>query len=203
MADEYAFFVEGLTKLADFENLSSVITANGAMSINDTLSFARTEGARIMMTEVSFPEDYLAPAGGRFSVTRRASAGDLSGMIVARQRPTSLARFSASGNAGDHPMVGVRRGKGLVVQKRAFLIKLRSGNTYTRNNLGLAIRMKKGETLTKSRQGAVELEKGLYLLYGPSVDQVFRTLISGETDYIRRVGDRLESEFNRLLGVFQ
>ena len=58
--------------------------------------------------------------------------------------------------------------------RRMFAIRLRAGNAdlETKSNLGLAIRLKPGETLTGKRF-AVKMNNGLYLLYGPSVDQVF------------------------------
>ena len=198
--DQYAFFVEGLASLSKFDDLDSNIKRYALAAINDSLDFARAEGARVMLTEVAFPDEYLSAKGGRFSVSRRATQGSLEGAITARQRATSLARFS-SGSVGESPIVGVRRGKGGVKLPRAFLMKLKSGNSDTRNNLGLAVRLKKGEALKKSH-AAVEIGKGLYLLYGPSVDQVFRNLVNGETAYVRRVEDRLEGEFMRLLETF-
>ena len=198
--EEYAFFVEGLKELSNFADLDEKVKGFALNAINDSLDFARAEGARVMLTEVAFPDEYLAPKGGRFSVSRRATRGSLEGAITARQRATSLARFS-SGSVGESPIVGVRRGKGAAKLPRAFLMKLKSGNSDTRNNLGLAIRLKKGEQLKKSH-AAVEIGKGLYLLYGPSVDQVFRNLVNGETPFVRRVEDRLEGEFLRLLETF-
>jgi len=60
-----------------------------------------------------------------------------------------------------------------VTLKRAFLINLRSGN------VGLGIRLRPGETM-ENTVGAKLITTGplagVALLYGPSVDQVFRTV---------------------------
>jgi hypothetical protein len=88
--------------------------------------------------------------------------------------------------------------------KRAFLIKLRAGtdSIETRFNQGLAIRLKPGETL-QNKKNVVQLKNGLYVLYGPSVSQVF---LDNEGDGVAKdiepsVLDELEDQFLRLLEV--
>ena len=71
---------------------------------------------------------------------------------------------------------------------RAFLMNLRSGN------LGLAVRLAPGERIDNKRR-MVQMSNGLYLLYGPSVDQVFRSVAE---DVSADAGDFLEQEFLRL-----
>ena len=73
---------------------------------------------------------------------------------------------------------------------RAFVMELRGGNR------GLAIR-----TDGSKPRGAYKpkpIGKNLFLLYGPSVDQVFRTV---SEDVAPDVADELEVEFNRLLDL--
>ena len=82
---------------------------------------------------------------------------------------------------------------------RAFLVPLRSGADGL-GNKGLAIRLKDGDRLrNKVRQ--VQLSRGLYLLYGPSVDQAFLNNAGKgvASDMSPEVLDRLEEEFLRLL----
>jgi hypothetical protein len=74
---------------------------------------------------------------------------------------------------------------------RAFFINLNSGN------IGLGIRLKNGETLTNTT-GAKIITKGplagVALLYGPSVDQVFRSVA---VDISPPLLDALSIEFLR------
>jgi hypothetical protein len=74
--------------------------------------------------------------------------------------------------------------------KNAFLVNLRNGNT------GLAVRLKDGETLQKSDK-AVRLDNNLYLLYGPSVDQVMAGVADEVTPDIL---DNLRKKFLRQFG---
>ena len=88
--------------------------------------------------------------------------------------------------------------------KRAFLIKLNKGGgqTDTQFNAGLAIRLRPGEKIqNKVRQ--VQLSKNLYLLYGPSVQQVFLdNQGSGVAEDMKgEVLDQLEREFLKLLNL--
>jgi len=152
-----------------------------------------------MREEVNFPPGYLE--GDRFGVTKQATDADLSATVTARFRPTSLARF-----AQGQSFQGARRTGGVSVRvnrggakriNRAFFVRLRRGkDTQDGFNVGLAIRLKPGETLRGRKKGAsgVELAPGLFLLYGPSVDQVFRTVSVAESP---KVADDLQREFVR------
>jgi len=86
--------------------------------------------------------------------------------------------------------------------KRAFFLRLPQGSTLTDTqfNLGLAIRLRPGERI-ENKHTAVRFAKGLYLLYGPSVDQVFRSKdgSGAATDRAPVLAERLEQEFLRLL----
>ncbi|NBC28841.1 MAG: hypothetical protein GVY29_02490, partial [Spirochaetes bacterium] len=119
-------------------------------------------------------------------------------------RNTSLARFAVGtpniGQAG----VAVKVQPGRVrMMKRAFLIKLPQGTspiTDTKFNLGLAIRLKPGEALS-NKKTARRVANGLYVLYGPSVDQVFRAVDGSgvASDIIPDLQDDLQAEFLRQL----
>ena len=82
----------------------------------------------------------------------------------------------------------MKRGRTKTLRK-AFLVNLRNGN------VGLAVRLKQGETLQNKTYGKpVMLGKNLYLLYGPSVDQVFRTVAD---DSLPMLGEEVSKEFFR------
>lgn len=193
----YVVAVEGLENLHAFDDAKGKITQAAQRAINRTAESARADSSRRIRQQVNFPAQYLSPSAGRLAVSKRASNTDLEAVIRARHRATSLARFSSGGG---------RRGSGVSLQvkpgvskriKRAFLIKLRQGkgSVDTKFNLGLAIRLKPGETIQNKRQ-MVRMGKGLYLLYGPSVDQVFQTVAE---DVAPDAADKLEAEFLRLL----
>lgn len=152
-----------------------------------------------MEEEVAFPKGYLTDPK-RFGVTQRATDAALEARITARSRPTSLARF-ASGNAliggGKAGTLTVRvnpnRRRGL---SKAFLVRLRAGEgpvTDDSFNLGLAVRLKPGERISNKTR-MVPFGGGLYLLYGPSVDQVFRSVAVDKSD---ELADLVSAEFFR------
>lgn len=155
---------------------------------------------RAMREEAAFPKGYLEDKN-RFGQQKRATDNDLTASIVARFRPTSLARFSSDSPEGARRTGGVRvKVNATGGAKRiggAFFVRLRrGGDTSDGFNLGLAIRLKPGQTLRGRKKGAqgVQLAPDLYLLYGPSVDQVFRQVSVSESP---QVADDLQTEFIR------
>jgi hypothetical protein len=181
----------GLPYWQDYFNRAPTIARRAArLAINDS---AERKGLKLaresMLAQVNFPSGYLAPP--RFGLKQRATDGNLVATIGGRFTPTSLARFSGgrrSRRAGVR--VQVQRGRSTELP-RAFLINLRNGN------VGLAIRLRPGETL-RHTIGAKLITSGplagVALLYGPSVDQVFRTVA---VDISPPLLDNLQSEFLR------
>ena len=200
---QFAVMVEGVESLREIRDLGPRIKTAAAQAINKVARDQRTEAARRITEQVNLPKSYVSPAGGRLVVSQQAQKESLEARITARGRPTSLARFSRGtpGKAG--VTVEVKPGQASFM-RRAFLIRLPQGSTLTdsRFNLGLAIRLRPGERLqNKVRQ--VKLDKGLYLLYGPSVQQVF---LNNEgkgvaADLADPTADYLEAEFTRLLAL--
>jgi hypothetical protein len=204
MSKQFIVALEGVAELDSIGTLSDEIVTAARQAVNKTLDWGRAQAAREMREQVAFPASYLSGENGRLRVTRRATNADLEGVITGRQRPTSLARFSKT-----HDVSAARRRGGVNVQvkpggarfmKGAFLMRLRQGNTLTDTafNLGLAIRLKPGETLDNKKVRLQRADSNLYILYGPSVDQVFRTVAG---DISPEAGERLEREFNRLLDL--
>jgi hypothetical protein len=198
----YVVAIEGLNVAQDIAALPQNITAAARAAINKTADHARTAGARAIREQVNFPASYLAPSGGRLSVTKYASGEDLQAVITGRARPTSLAQFVVGnptpfGKGG--VSVQVKPGATQILPK-AFVIKLRAGaeSIDTKFNLGLAIRLRPGETIHNKRIMIQKMKDGLYLLYGPAVSQVFRTVSS---DIAPAESAYLEAEFLRLLNL--
>lgn len=196
----WAVFVEGLESLNALEKVEGQVAKAAAQAINKTARDSRTSLARRIRGEINVPANYLR--GDRFSVTRSASPGNLEARITARGRPTSLARFvTGSPKRGAGVNVEVSPGQARFM-RRAFLIRLPQGNalTDTKFNQGLAIRLRPGETLT-NKKFSVRMNNGLYLLYGPSVSQVF---LANDGSGVAKeqqpqIEARLQREFLRLL----
>lgn len=176
-----------------FARLPDIAEQAAVMAINDV---AERKGMGVikgdMRDQVNFPPGYIE---SRLRVTRRATKGMLEATIRGRDRATSLARFAQgqtpANTRGRGVRVSVGRGQ-TTVMRRAFLVNLRNGNT------GLAIRLKGGESL-RNTQGAVQLEGNVWLLYGPSVDQVFRGVVDDRADDLANMVSReFQRQFIRL-----
>lgn len=202
MARNYAVVVEGISDLREIEGLRDEIMFNAVRAINKTAESGRTQAARRIGQQVAFPASYLNPAQKRLWVSRKATKGSLEARITARSRPTSLARFVSGGAAGGQGLrVEVKPGSTRFL-RRAFLIKLRAGSASidTKSNMGLAVRLKPGDDL-RNKKSVVKMARGLYLLYGPSVDQVFLDNAGDGVaeDIAPDLLDNLTAEFLRLM----
>jgi hypothetical protein len=199
----FMVFAEGISSLKEFDSLRDDIRLAATQAINKTTEWARAKAARQIRDEVNFPAQYLSPAGKRLWVAKKATKADLEGRVRARARATSLARFVSGVPQINKPGVRVEIAPGKArFLKRAFVVRLRAGsaNIDTKSNLGLAVRLKPGEVL-RNKSDVRRLDRGLYLLYGPSVDQVFMARDgSGVAEEISDdTVDRMETEFLRLL----
>lgn len=182
----YVVVVEGLDELRDIETLDARVLLRARQAINDTLRRARTALDREIRQQVAFPARYL---GTRLRVSQFAHGTSLQGTITGRDRPTSLARF-ATGKPSARGGVRVQVAPGSRKQmRRAFLMELKHGN------IGLAIRLKPGETI-RHKKYLAKVSRGLYLLYGPAVNQVFAGVADDESNQIAAM---LQKEFTRLM----
>lgn len=204
MADNWAVVVEGLSDLDSLSGAQQSIRFAAVQAINKITRNGRVEIARDIRDQVNFPASYVSPRSKRLYVSKQATRGDLEGRITARGRATSLARFvQGTPRPGEGVRVEVAPGRSRYM-KRAFLIKLPQGRSDvdTKFNLGLAIRLRRGETI-KNKLESRRLEKGLYLLYGPSVNQIFAARDGSGVAEDRAPGlaRDLEAEFLRLLEI--
>jgi hypothetical protein len=192
-----ALFVEGLEVPEEVIGLNADQIERAAYrAINETADSVRTRSADLIRKQVNFPASYLMPSQKRLVVANKAGPGDLQASIIGRHRGTSLARFVTQGTPGKMGVnVAVKPGKS-VEMKNAFLMSLRSGGGMdTAKNLGLAVRVPRGTKPDRAYK-PVRVSEGLYLLYGPSVDQVFKTVREDVTD---EAEDKLERAFDRLI----
>lgn len=190
---------EGLDDLASYLTLAPKAATRAArLAINDTTrDVGLKESIRRIEEQVAFPPGYLNDPK-RLRISKFATENDLEAAIYARQRPTSLARFSSGGSVGRAGVrVQVARGASREMG-RAFLLRLPQGRgpvTDEAFNLGLAIRLRPGEKIANKKIMATQIgQSGLYLLYGPSVDQVFRSVA---VDVSPQIADELATQFVR------
>jgi hypothetical protein len=195
---------DGVKELKQFFDTAPEITTNALKdTINGAVKFGYAESSRQIRAEVNFTQDYIGSVeqGNRLAVTQYATNTNLEGTITAKQRAVSLARFADNRTLGGKAgvTVKVKAGGSARLLATAFLIKLQAGNaavTQDNFNIGLAIRLKPGQTLG-NKTTAVPYSKGdpnLYLLYGPSVDQVFNDVRDKVTPAISGF---METEFYR------
>lgn len=167
------------------------------LAVNEGARYGRAEGSRQIVQEVAFKKSYVSK---NLFVKQKATGETMEAVIEGRFRPTSLAEFATSPRKfGKQRGVRVRvSAKGGAKRLgRGFFVRLRRGNTGELGNVGLAVRLKPGERLQNKRNAALlrnDKHGSLYLLYGPSVNQVFFDVREKITP---KVLDRVEKEFLR------
>lgn len=162
------------------------------LAINTGARRGRADGSRRIRDQVNFSAGYLNEPG-RFQIARFATPAQLSAVIAARTTPTSLARFATQRTRGTKNAglrIGIKRGGAKAVLRSGFFINLRSGNR------GVAVPEAVADRLNLRRAGfsARATKRGYLLLYGPSVDQVFRTV---KDDMAPVLSDFTNTEFLR------
>lgn len=209
--DDNEFFVvalDGLSASRMLETLPDRALRNMARAINYAARTGAADSRRKIRSQVEFPASYLTGSsakGQRFGVDRQARADNLVASITARWRPTSLARFvtgpAGRGRRGGTTGVQVEVHPGVLkTVQGAFLLRVRGVNGLTdmaNGNQALAIRTKDGAPPRNAWKPA-KLSRGLYLLYGPSVSQVFKSVRQDEGDLI---SEKIETEFARLMNA--
>lgn len=205
MAEQFAVFMDGLEVylLQGLDSQSRKLAA--VRAINKAARDARAAAAREIRDQVNLPARYVSPAQKRLYVSKQAQKSSLEARITAQGRATSLAQFVSGGARKGQRGVYVEVAPGKArMMKKAFVIPLRRGNEFTdtKYNLGLAIRLRPGERL-QNKTFARRIESGLYLLYGPSVSQIFRANDGSgvATDMAPEVANKLSDEFLRLLDI--
>lgn len=188
-----------------FERIPDVSARAARLSINQV---ATRGGMRLaqdaMYDEAAFPKGYLS--GDRLYVSKYASESDLEAVIVGRKRATSLARFASGQALGSTARAGVRvqvKNGSSVHLRRAWLVRLRRGASLDEDNynIGLAVRVKPGESIAGkySEHSSWLVPGAVALLYGPSVDQIFRDVAGQISEPIgQMVADEFFRQFSRL-----
>lgn len=197
----------GFDDLERYFDTAPKVTAKAARFAINTVTRRKgmTRIKKAMLNEIAFPSGYLT--GDRLKATKFAKDTDLESVITGRKRATSLARFT-TGN----PVVGSKLAMGVSVKvkrgkvthlKKAWLVRLKRGAALTEDqyNVGLAVRLSPGEKLQDKRDThkAWLVKDKVALLYGPSVDQVFKNIISEVgPGILDDVGTEFFRQFERL-----
>jgi len=171
-----------IARLGDGANKAAV------MAVNDTADWARTRIKRQMQAEVTLAES--AFSNRQFYVSRRANTADLQAILTASRQPYSLSRFKV-GDVGFGPSAGpvkvrIKAGGSTVNLKRAFYVRAPNGA------VGIAVRSK--QPLDNSRGARRIKGTDVYVLFGPSPDQLMRRLAPAS---VPDVENYLNREFSR------
>lgn len=194
--------------LKDFQRYVDQLPEQARTSARIALNLGADRATRkllpdAMQKEIAFPNGYL-DGEDKLGITQRATDQNLEATILARQRATSLARFSPGISPGRTAPGGIRvmvKPGNSVVLKRAFAVRLKGSSAAARTdnfNIGLAIRLKPGETPRNiNRVTAQLLDKNdnVFILYAPSVDQVMQTVLDEHVG--EDITDVIETEFFR------
>ncbi|KAE8546151.1 hypothetical protein [Marinobacter nauticus] len=199
------FNVTGNKELQDYLEKYPKVARNAArMAINDTIRRGRRQAKQEILKQVNLMPSYV----NKTRLTENLASNDnLTGSIVGRRRPTSLARFDVNQLYKPNRSKPGRKKAGLSVKVKrsrkkipnAFLVNLKAGNQDGANQ-GLAIRVPAGKK-PRRRFNAKPLYKNentnVYLLYGPSIQQVFDDVAE---DLQPELTTYLNREFRRQFG---
>ena len=190
---QYVYVVEGLDlDLAD--KVPGQVRKAAMRAVNRATTKGRTASGRAIRNHANLPAGYLTGATGRLELSKPASQSSLERDITGRRRPTSLAQYVSGGSKARGVRVTVKPGSAKYI-KRGFVMKLRSGASES-NNLGLAIRTDGGAPAGSFK--AKKINDNLWLVYGLSVDTLFRRVID---EVSPGIADDMEAEFWRQLNL--
>ncbi len=193
----YVVYISGLSDKNELASLPDDVKIAARRAVNYATNRARTSAGRKMREQVNWTASYI---DGKMKV-KPAFGDNFEGRIDVSFRPTSLARFVVGAKTPWKAGVRLHVGAGTFTKSnRMLIVPLRRGVadiTEDNRNLGLAIRLKPGETIT-GKYKTRAIGKGLYLLFGPSAAQVFYTVAE---DVVPDAREWLSSEFERLMKV--
>lgn len=205
MVARFGVETDNFKELRDIANLDRIARIGLVRAVNRVADKTRTRVAGRIQDQIALPAARLRPSAKQLYVRQRATSQNIQSVIQARGRPTSLARFARGSAVGKKKSIAVEVKPGYArYLRKAFFLKLPAGKTLTetKHNLALAIRLKEGEKI-QNKKHMVPFGKGLYLLYGPSIQQLAEDN-SGDGEFKRQtpiVLDELESEILRLIDI--
>jgi len=178
-----------------YESFSGLAKNNpryASMAVNDASRKTITLGKKYMPTIVNINAGYFNK--DRYFVKSFSNPQTLTAIVAGRDKPTSLSAFAPKqgglrdGFIAYRGMINAAVKPGGGSSFEAYLLRLRSGN------LGLAVRSQTAPS--KAYRPKQVGQTGLWLLYGPSVNQVFKSARSAMAPDIMNY---LTSEYLRQL----
>ncbi len=171
---EFTLTFEGFDKALEFygQKFEGQLIEATRIAINDTARWSISERGiirRDMQDNINFPSGYINK--DRLNVSKFASDNSLEAQIYARGEPTSLARFAVDAGAKAGIMVHVKTKGGAKMIPKGFLYGGLKRGDVRKGNSGLVVRSE-----SKPKGGYRPKQIGstnLWLLYGPSIYQVF------------------------------
>lgn len=197
----FEFTITGLQGIEFTQEISDRVKEAARITVDRALIRARKRSAEEILNQVRFPDNYFKGSASRLSISSRPSRQNLEGVITGRGRPTSLSSFVQGLSSRGPVRVSVKPGR-IKTMPGAFFIKLRAGNfdIDTKFNVGLAVRTANGQKPASSYK-PLKIGKNLFLLYGPSVDQVFGGKKGVAVSLTPDILSYMETEFLRLLDL--
>lgn len=190
-----------LENVMDLDDLKGVLENHGPAimaAVNDAGRWAYYEAHKQISKDLNWPAGYINqqrlkfwPARGNFKF-----GGGGAAVVTARSRPTTLTRFNAMSVKGpDGKPSGVRvevsRGKSKVI-KNAFM--------RTINGNALVMMRDYHYRELPNVNANKYVWNGLVTLYGPSVDQAFKTHRDGKDGIAAHALEKLEEDIQKLWG---
>lgn len=185
---------------AKFKLLPELATQAARIAINDAAAEAVRVARRQIYREVAFPAGYLERED-RLSVGRAATNQVLEAVVKGRDRPTSLARFVPEGT-----QVGRGKDRSITITVAPGRPKISvKGNLQIRNfgdNRLLILKLKPGQRPSKAYRPRPIFgpNSGMWILYGPSVDQIFKGVAD---DIAPAITQHAIDEFDRVFTALQ
>ena len=204
---------------AHYSQFPGAVKAAFPKALNEGARFARKVSVEAIMKDTAFPTGYLDKPE-RFYVAQFATPEQPQAVLKARTRGTLLYEFAvghplpeATRGTGGKNWFGIstaerrqlQRSRGVTVIIKpgapktipeAFVIPLKDSGA-----LGIAVKLKNGQFPAMLKKNFIRTEllnQEYYVLYGPSVDQVFRQV---SEKVIPEVTSYLSAEFRRLFFV--
>lgn len=185
-----------LDNIKSIDEIRDIIANQGTSllrAVNDAGRWAHREAERRVTKDINWPSGYINGRTLGYKAARDIKSGSV---ISARSRPSTMSRFAISGQS-------MREKHGLKFEvtkgtrktlKKAFFFK------GSNSNMLVAMRENRYRELPNINANKY-VWNGLVFLYGPSVDQVFRTHRDGPQGIASEALDRLSADFDRLIGV--
>lgn len=166
-----------------------------SMAVNDTAAWSKTQARILMQSQILLPRETLENA--RFGVRQSATGANPEAVVSASNNPLGLSRFVVSPKVpgAAYPKTRIKVG-GRTIQwgqegqkggSYAFLLQTPNGAD------GVALALRTTTPLRNSR-AARKIGRNLYILSGPSVNQMFARIAP---ELVPRIEERLQGEFAR------